>query len=163
MSLRANREEGAKEQQPQVTGTVSTSSTVENNLVPLSQPQSSSSGQLVPRTRKSDLNPYQELIESGNYEGIAKLGKMTEVQVCDESVSSDDYCQSITIVCYKFMKENKLIPYFLVYGNIELVRKVVFRDGVPSEKLLTDWEFERCISFVISSRKSWTLYWNSDS
>ena len=56
-------EEGEKiEQQPQVTGTVSTSPTVGTNLVPLSQPQASSSGQLVPRTRKSDLNPYQELM-----------------------------------------------------------------------------------------------------
>ena len=74
-------EEGEKRQQPQVTGTVSTSSTMENNLIPLPQPQASSSGQLVPRTRKSDSNPYQELMASGNYEGIAKLGKMTETSL----------------------------------------------------------------------------------
>ena len=130
-------EEGAKEQQPQVTGTVSTSSTVENNLVPLSQPQASSSGQLVPRARKSDLNPYQELIESENYEGIAKLGKMTE----NEFVMN--LCPLMTTVehyngLYKFMKENNLIPYFLVYGNIELVRKVIYGDGVPSKNFLTN-------------------------
>ena len=35
---------------------------------------------------------------------------------------------------YKFMKENKLIPSFLVNGNIELVRKVIYRDGVQSGK-----------------------------
>ena len=125
-------EEGEKiEQQPQVTGTVSTSSTVETSLIPLSQPQTSSSGQLVPRTRKSDLNPYQELMASGNYEGIAKLGKMTE----NEFVMN--LCPLMTTVehyngLYKFMKENKLIPSFLVYGNIELVRKVITEDGVQS-------------------------------
>ena len=128
-------EEGAKEQQPQVTGTVSTSSTVGNNLVPLSQPQSSSSGQLVPRTRKSDLNPYQGLMESENYEGITKLGKMTE----NEFVMN--LCPLMTTVkhynnLYEFMKENKLLPHFIVYGNIELVRKVVFGDGCHRKNFL---------------------------
>ena len=63
--------------------------------------------------------------------GIAKLGKMTE----NEFVMN--LCPLMTTVkhyngLYMFMKENKLIPSFLVYGNIELVRKVISEDGVQS-------------------------------
>ena len=36
---------------------------------------------------------------------------------------------------YKFMKENKLIPYFLVYGNIELVRKVISMEMVCNREI----------------------------
>ena len=73
-----NKEQGAKTvPELQVPQTVPTSSTLENNLIPLSQSQSPSSGQLVPRTRMSTLNPYQYLIERGNYEEMFELGKMT--------------------------------------------------------------------------------------
>ena len=122
-------EEGAKRQQPQVTGTVSTSSTMETGLIPLPQPQASSSGQLVPRTRENALNPYQELMARGNYEGIAKLGKMTEsnfvVNLCPLMTTVEHYNS-----LHEFMKDNKLIPSFLVNGNIELVRKVISKEGV---------------------------------
>jgi hypothetical protein len=127
----SNSEEGARmEQGPQVTGTISTSSTVENGLVPL--PQSSSSGHLVPRARMSDLNPYQELMASENYEGIAKLGKMTE----NEFVMN--LCPLMTTVnhyngLYELMDNNKLLPHFIVYGNIELVRRVTNGDDVPKK------------------------------
>ena len=39
---------------------------------------------------------------------------------------------------HKFMKENKLIPYFLVYGSIKLVRKLIHRDGVPVKNFLVN-------------------------
>jgi hypothetical protein len=138
-------EEGARmEQQPQVTGTVSTSSTVENGLVTLSQSQSSSSGQLVPRARNSDLNPYQELIERGNYEGIAKLGKMTRYKFVR------NLCPLMTTVehyngLYRLMDNNKLIPCFIVYGNIKLVRKVISRDGVQQGHFLIDPDVENAL------------------
>ena len=82
---------------------------MENNLIPLSQPQTSSSGQLVPRARKDDLNPYQELMASENYEGIAKLGKMTEkefvMNLCPLMTTVEHYNG-----LYTFMEKNELIP-----------------------------------------------------
>jgi hypothetical protein len=52
---------------------------------------------------------------------------------------------------YELMEENKLIPCFVVYGNIELVRKIISMDGVPAKNSLDDDDVENAL--ILSFRQ----------
>jgi hypothetical protein len=130
-------EQGTGQHSP-VTGTAPISSTVEDDPDPVSQAQASPSGQLVSRTRKRKRvsNHYQTLVAGVEHGKIARLRGMSRytfvMNLCPLMTTIQHYNG-----LHKLIDGNKLIPYLLVYGNVELVRRVIHGDGVPEKNLLT--------------------------
>ena len=84
--------------------------------------------------RDEQTKRFEELINKGQYEEIAELGK----EMNDEELLKC-LCQAVTILdhfkgLYEYLKQRNMVPGFLAHGEMVLVRKVI----VETDLLETD-------------------------